>query len=86
MLTETRTRFFVLGALKLMASTEGIFEALLIIVVGLALLPVVRSFVDASEVNASGSEVLLLGLVTLFWILGVVAVAIMVARRSIKGK
>ena len=63
---------------------KAIFEALLTIVVGLALLPVVREFVGAGQQNATSAESTLLILVTLFWVLGIIAVAAAIAYKGWK--
>ena len=61
---------------------EGPMEFLLTIVIGIALLPVVQSFVDGA--NQTGTNKTLLDLVPLFWILGVVGVAAIVGYRAWK--
>lgn len=68
------------------ASMENIFNALIVLVVGLALLPVVRSFVDGVINDSSTGEQALLGLITLLWVIVLVAVVISVARGSLRGR
>lgn len=53
-----------------MVSPGRIFSALIVIVVGLALLPVVRDFVAIGANGASSAEAIILGLIPLFWVLG----------------
>lgn len=65
---------------------KAIFEALLTIVVGLALLPVVREFVSQGQNGSTAAESTLLTLVTLFWVLGVIAVAAGIAYHGWKSK
>lgn len=64
-------------------SYDHIFEALITVVIGLALLPVVRAFVESGQNGSTASESILLGLVSLFWVLGIVAVAVFMAKRGI---
>lgn len=68
------------------ANMENIFNALIVLVVGLALLPVVRSFVDSVINDSSTGEQALLGLITLLWVIVLVAVVISVARGSLRGR
>ena len=56
-----------------MASSSRILEALITVVVSLALLPVVRDFVATAIPNSTTSETVLLGLISLFWIIATVA-------------
>ncbi len=57
-------------------SVSKFMGALITVVVSLALLPVVREFVEQSLNASSTSEQLLLGLITLFWIIATIAVVI----------
>jgi uncharacterized membrane protein len=68
-----------------MSDASGKFiGALITVVVSLALLPVVRDFVAAAVNGSSTSEALLLGLVTLFWILATVIIVVGIARGGMK--
>ena len=67
-----------------MSNTSGFVGALITIVIGLALLPVVRSFVATGQENATASESSLLGLVTLMWIFAVIGVAVSIGIAAYK--
>jgi hypothetical protein len=62
---------------------KDMIKALIVIVVGVALLPVVQAFIDGA--NATGTSATLLGLVPFLWILGIVAGAAVLAYHSFKG-
>lgn len=57
-----------------MTSANQIMEALLVVIISLALLPVVRDFVADAVNGSSATEATLLGLITLFWVLATVAI------------
>jgi hypothetical protein len=57
-----------------MVNANRIFQAFIVIVVGLALLPAVRDFVAQGLNGSSTTEAILLGLVTLFWVIGLIAI------------
>lgn len=61
---------------------KAIFGALLTIVIGLALLPVVNTFVENASVNQTATTTTLLALVPIFWVLAVVAIAAALAYKS----
>ena len=75
-------QILVVGRTKTTMGYDHIFEALITIVIGLALLPVIRTFVAAGQNGSSTSESILLGLVSLFWVLAVVAVAVYMAKKG----
>lgn len=53
---------------------RGIFNALIAIILMLALLPVVQSFVSGA--NVTGTQATLINLIPLFWILAAVGVGV----------
>lgn len=55
-------------------------QALVVIVIGLALLPVIREFVANAVNGSSASEAILLGLITLFWVLALIYVVIKMVK------
>lgn len=59
---------------------EKYLNALITIVVGLALLPVIREFVANAVNGSSTSEAILLGLITLFWVLALIYVVIKMVK------
>lgn len=63
---------------------KGLFEALITIIIGLVLLPVVRTFVTSGQNGSSSSESALLSLVTLFWVLAVVGIAALLVYKGYK--
>lgn len=63
---------------------KAIFGALLTIVIGLALLPVINEFVAQAQVNQSATTSTLLALVPVFWVLAVVAIAAALAYNAFK--
>lgn len=63
---------------------KGLFEALITIIIGLVLLPVVRTFVVSGQNGSSSSESALLSLVTLFWVLAVVGIAALLVYKGYK--
>jgi len=64
-------------------SQEKLVNTLVTIVIGLALLPVVRGFVADAIEGSSASEEVLLGLITIFW---VIALVIIVVKMTKSGK
>lgn len=55
-------------------------NGLVTVIVSLALLGVVREFVEDAIEGASASEALLLGLITVFWVIATVLVVIKMAK------
>ena len=62
------------------------FQGLITVAVGLALLGPVRGFVDAALPNSTAGEAAILGLVTFLWVIGVLAAAAAIAGVKIGGK
>jgi len=60
------------------------FPALIAILIGVVLYPVVTSFIDSA--NATGTNATLLNLVPLMWILGIVGVAVALGVHAFKGQ
>jgi hypothetical protein len=63
---------------------KTLLEGLVVIVIGLALLPVVISFVTSAKVNTTGAVPTLLDLVPVFWVLVVVGVGAAMIYKSMK--
>lgn len=61
-------------------SNDRYLQALITIVVGLALLPVIREFVANAINGSSASEEILLGLISLFWVLALIYVVIKMVK------
>lgn len=61
-------------------ANEKYLQTLIVIVVGLALLPVIREFVANAINGSSASEAILLGLITLFWVLALIYVVIKMVK------
>ena len=62
------------------------FQGLITVAVGLALLGPVRGFVDAALPNSTAGEAAILGLVTFLWVIGVLAAAAAIAGVQMTGR
>lgn len=63
---------------------KAIFGALIALIVMLALLPVVQSFVSGA--NVTGSSATLVSLIPLFWVLAAVGIAVALGIQAYKGQ
>lgn len=54
----------------------GLVGGLLVIIIGLALLPVVTAFADIASANASATTAPLIDLIPLFWVIAIVALTV----------
>jgi len=57
-------------------AADNLMKAFLVVIIGLALLPVVREFVALAVNGSSTSEAILLGLVSIFWVLAIIFIVV----------
>ena len=67
-------------------STAAFTGALIAIIVGLALLPVVQEFANDSKAQDNSSQDKLIDLIPLFWVLAVLAVAVAMTVAGFKSR